>query len=73
MYQNLTGQELDYETFKVQFDKEPDIKTLVKSFNKYGVVINTAEKEMPTEFGQPPKDNKSDAMRAANKVLKQPG
>lgn len=73
MYQNLTGQELDYDTFKVQFDSEPEIKDLIKSFNKYGVVINTAEEEMPTEFGQQPKDNKSDAMRAANKVLKQPG
>jgi hypothetical protein len=73
MYQNLTGQELDYDSFKVQFDSKPEIKNLVKSFNKYGIVINTAEKEMPTEFGQKPKNNNADAVRAADKVLQQPG
>jgi len=28
---------------------------------------------MPDEFGQKPKDNNTDALRAADKVLQQPG
>jgi hypothetical protein len=46
---------------------------LIKSFNRYGVVLNTNEQEMPDELGQKSKDNNSAALRAADKVLQQPG
>ena len=69
----MSGQELDYDTFKMEFDKNPKLKSVIQSFNKYGLVIKTDEKEMPTEFGQKPKTSNADAVRAADKVLQQPG
>jgi hypothetical protein len=73
IYQNISGQELDYDSFKSQFDSDAKIKNLIKSFNRYGVVLNTDEQEMPTEFGQKPKSNNAGALRAADKILQQPG
>lgn len=73
IYQNVTGQDLDYNTFKMIFDKDAEIKNLVQNFNKFGVTIKTKEKELPTEFGQPPKANNAAALRAADNVLQQPG
>ncbi len=73
IYQNVTGQELDYDTFKMIFDKDPSIKNLVQNFSRYGVTIKTKEKEPPTEFGQKPKVDNAGALRAADNVLQQPG
>ncbi len=73
MLQNTTGQEIDYDLFKMQFDANPQLKKIVQSFNGQGLVIKTREKNQPTEFGEKPSSNNSAAIRAANKVLKQPG
>jgi|694.fasta_scaffold00357_40 hypothetical protein len=73
IYQNVTGQDLDYDTFKMIFDKDPNVKNLVQNFSSYGITIKTKEKEPPTELGQKPQTNNADAVRAANNVLQQPG
>lgn len=72
IYQNVTGQELDYDTFKMIFDKDPNVKNLVQNFSSYGVTIKTREKEPPTEVGQK-SDNNAAALRAADNVIQQPG
>ena len=64
---------MDYDLFKLEFDNNPQLKTLVQSFNAQGVVIKTKEKNQPTEFGKKPSSNNSAAVRAADKVLQQPG
>lgn len=77
MLQNVTGQEVDYELFKQNFDRDPTFKqqalNVVKSFNGQGVVLKTKEKNQPTKLTKPPSSNNSAAVRAADKVLKQPG
>ncbi len=73
MLQNISGQEMDYDLFKTEFDKNPAIKNLVDRFDGNGVVIKTKEKNQPTELGQKPKPNNSAALRAADKIIQQPG
>ena len=73
MMQNVSGQEIDYDLFKRQFDANPQLKTLVDRFDGKGITIKTKEKEKPTEFGKKPGIDKSAANRAADKVLQQPG
>jgi hypothetical protein len=73
MMQNISGQEMDYDLFKLEFDANPALKKLVDRFDGKGIVIKTKEKSQPTEFGKKPKTNNSDALRAANKVIQQPG
>jgi hypothetical protein len=73
MLQNTSGQEIDYNLFKMQFDANPELKNIVQSFNGQGIVLKTREKNQPTEFGKKPASNNSAAIRAANNVLKQPG
>lgn len=70
MAQNTTGQQVDYETFKAEFDSSPALQAVVKRFDDRGVVVNTREKDMPT-VGQE-KTGKVDAMakRAAAKLTK---
>lgn len=73
MLQNISGQEMDYDLFKTEFDANPALKKLVDRFDGKGVVVKTKEKNQPTEKGTKSKSNNSDAMRAANKVIQQPG
>jgi hypothetical protein len=73
MMQNINGQEMDYDLFKVKFDSDPSLKKLVDRFDGQGVVIKTKEKQQPTELGTKPKVNNAAAVRAANNVLQQPG
>lgn len=73
MLQNISGQEMDYDLFKIEFDKNPGIKNLVDRFDGNGVVIKTKEKVQPTELGKKPKADNSAALRAADKVIQQPG
>lgn len=72
MAQNLTGQGLDYEAFKAEFDSNPQIKNLIQSFNADGIVIKTKAKDKEEVLNKKSSGN-SDAMRAANAVLKRPG
>lgn len=73
MYQNTSGQSLDYETFKSEFDTNPQIKNLVDRFDGKGIVLKTKEKKQSTEFGKKPGIDKAAANRAAANVLQQPG
>lgn len=73
MMQNISGQEVDYDLFKAEFDANPALKKLVDRFDGQGVLIKTKEKQMPTEFGKKPKADNSAAVRAADKVIQQPG
>jgi hypothetical protein len=73
MMQNTTGQEVDYDAFKSQFDANPQIKNLVDNFDENGITIKTKAKEV--EPGQPGDKNKamanvkSSAKRAAAKMI----
>ena len=73
MMQNVTGQKIDYDLFKLQFDSNPGVKKLVNRFDGKGVEIKTKEKERPTEFGKKPEIDTVAASRAAGNVLQQPG
>jgi hypothetical protein len=72
MSQNLTGQQIDYEAFKLEYDNNPQIKNLVKSFNGRGLVIKTKAKDKEEVRNKKPSGN-SGALAAANAVLKRPG
>lgn len=41
MLQNVTGQEVDYDLFKTQFDTNPQLKSLVDRFDGHGITIKT--------------------------------
>lgn len=74
MLQNVSGIEMDYETFKAQFDEIPQLKNIVQQFDGRGITLKTKEKPEPTQ-GEP-KDKTGvmgAAKRAADKTLKQPG
>jgi hypothetical protein len=73
MMRNVSGQEIDYESFKAEFDANPQLKNLVDRFDGKGIVIKTKEKNMPSQSGQPPKDDNAAIQRAANNILQQPG
>ena len=73
MMQNVTGQKIDYDLFKMQFDSNPSVKNLVNRFDGQGIEIKTKEKKMPTEFGKKPGIDTAAASRAAANVLQQPG
>lgn len=74
MLQNVSGTQMDYETFKAEFDQLPQLKNLVQQFDGRGLTIKTKEKPELTR-GQPKSQNSIDssAKRAAGKTLKQPG
>lgn len=55
------------------YDKDPAVKNLVQNFSSYGITIKTKDKKPPAEVGQKSDANNADAMRAAEKVLQQPG
>lgn len=74
MLQNISGTEMDYETFKSEFDSLPQLANIVQQFDGQGITLKTKEKPEATR-GQP-KDQggiNSSAKRAANKALQQPG
>ena len=73
MMRNVSGQEIDYDSFKAEFDANPQIKNLVDRFDSRGIVIKTKEKNMPSQSGQPPKADNAAVQRAANNILQQPG
>lgn len=47
MMRNLGGQELDYDSFKSQFDSNPAYQQLVDKFDADGVTIKTKNKITP--------------------------
>lgn len=74
MLQNVSGVQMDYETFKAEFDAIPQLTNIVQQFDGRGLTLKTKEKPEATQ-GQP-KDTggiMGSAKRAAGKTLKRPG
>ena len=73
MMQNTTGQEIDYDAFKAEFDANPQMKELVDNFDENGVTIKTkAKKEETGGVGNKSKAKNavaSSAKRAAAKMI----
>jgi hypothetical protein len=73
MMQNTTGQEVDYDSFKAQFDSNPQMKELVDNFDENGIVLKTkAKKEETGGVGDKAKAKNavvSSAKRAASKMI----
>lgn len=72
---NITGQEFDYDIFKLEYDSNPGaFQQLVLDFNEDGLTLNTktAEPNNP-QLQQQPQDSMTDikntAMNAAGGML----
>jgi hypothetical protein len=74
MLRNVSGSQMDYDTFKAEFDSIPQLKNIVAQFDGRGLTIKTKEKPEATR-GEPKNTTGVDASakRAAAKSLKQPG
>lgn len=74
MMQNATGQEVDYDAFKSQFDSNPQMKNLVDKFDENGIIIKTKNKAgEPTQLAAKKEKAKNNvaasAKRAAAKMI----
>lgn len=73
MVQNVTGQDVDYDAFKAQFDANPELKNIVDNFDENGITIKTkAKKQEPGQVGDAEKAKanvKSSAKRAAARMI----
>jgi hypothetical protein len=73
MMQNVTGQDVDYDAFKAQFDATPELKNIVDNFDENGITIKTkAKKQEPGTVGDKQKAKNAvntSAKRAAAKKL----
>jgi hypothetical protein len=72
MLQNVSGQQVDYDSFKNEFDKNPQLKNLVDRFDANGVVIKTKAKEPKDEIKNKEKSGSNilnTAKKAASKFL----
>lgn len=69
MNQNIDGQQVDYETFKAEYDSNPELQSLVQNFDSRGITVKTREKEMPTVGTKKTDSVASSAKRAAAKVI----
>lgn len=73
MMQNTTGQEIDYDAFKAEFDANPQMKELVDNFDENGVTIKTKAKQAEAGgVGDKAKAQnavKASAKRAAAKMI----
>ena len=73
MLKNVSGTEMDYETFKAQFDTIPQLKNIVDRFDGQGVTLKTKEKPEATRSDKNNTGLDQAASRAAAKSIKQPG
>ena len=48
MLKNFSGTQMDYETFKTQFDTIPQLKNIVDRFDGQGITLKTKEKPEAT-------------------------
>lgn len=71
MLQNVSGTQMDYETFKQEYDQLPQLQNIVDRFDGQGITLKTKEKPEATRSGAAPVNLA--AKRAASKTLKQPG
>ncbi len=73
MLKNFSGSEMDYETFKTQFDAVPQLKNIVDRFDGNGLVLKTKEKPEATRSDKDKTSLDQSASRAAAKSIQQPG
>ena len=73
MLQNVSGTQMDYETFKKEFDSLPQLKNIVAQFDGRGLTLKTKEKPEATRSNKNATGIDAAASRAAAKSLKQPG
>jgi hypothetical protein len=73
MLKNVSGTEMDYETFKAEFDTIPQLKNIVDRFDGQGLVLKTKEKPEATRSDKNNTGLDQAASRAAAKSIKQPG
>jgi Asp-tRNA(Asn)/Glu-tRNA(Gln) amidotransferase C subunit len=73
MLKNVSGTEMDYETFKAQFDTIPQLKNIVDRFDGQGLTLKTKEKPEATRSDKNNTGLDQAASRAAAKSIKQPG
>ena len=73
MLQNVSGTQMDYETFKAEFDQLPQLKNIVAQFDGRGITLKTKEKPEATRSDKSTTSLDTSASRAAAKSLKQPG
>lgn len=73
MMQNITGQEIDYDAFKSEFDANPQLKNIVDNFDENGVTIKTKNKSAPAgvpgDKAAAQANVMSSAKKAASKLL----
>jgi hypothetical protein len=73
MMQNITGQQVDYDAFKAEFDANPQMKNIVDNFDENGITIKTKTKAaVPGVPGDKAKSQAavmSTAKKAASKLL----
>ena len=72
LLKNSSGQELDYDSFKAEYDSNPQLKNIVKSFDGNGLVLATKTKDVPPTTAKPKTNASVDssAKRAAAKAMK---
>jgi hypothetical protein len=69
----MTGQTVDYDSFKIEFDSNPELKSLIDNFDENGITLKTKAKK--TEPGTVSDKAKSKAAvntaakRAAAKMI----
>ena len=73
MRRNVSGIQMDYETFKAQYDSIPQLKNIVNNFDGQGITLKTKEKPEVTRTGNKTSSLDQSASRAAAATLKQPG
>ena len=45
LIQNMTGQTVDYDSFKIEFDSNPELKNLIDNFDENGITLKTKAKK----------------------------
>jgi len=69
----MSGSEMDYETFKAEYDSIPQLKNIVQQFDSRGVTLVKPKNPEATRSDKNTAGLDAAASRAASKSLKQPG
>jgi hypothetical protein len=72
MSMNTSGQQIDYETFKSEFDSNPAYQNIVDRFDSAGITVKTKTKDNQPRQGNGSGGSSVDSMakRAAANTLK---
>lgn len=68
MMQNITGQEINYDAFKAEFDANPQLKNIVDNFDENGVTIKTKNKIAPAGVPGDKVKSQANVMSSAKKA-----